>query len=325
MKSGFPFIRTWVMFGAWLVATLLAALASTSAAPFAAHRQPAKPRATTQPAPLPATVAWREDRRGLCLTAWVNDAGPFNFVIDTGAGVTLLSPRVARRAGVTDTGQILVLQGTGRGLGIPQPLVTARTLAIGTPDNRLPRTGRMVIADRLPSDVDGVLDPTEVFADVGYEIDFPNQTLSPLNRQAQVDGIPLRWLPESNGRRPFVRVGRHEAALIDTGSSFGLAIPASKAATFGIQDARRAPSRSVQDVAGNAFWVARVAPTSVWLESLYLEKIPTDLLHGADTTAPPLLGRAALRPFRIRFDLRRRSLTFVLPVSQRTQHSLERD
>ena len=57
--------------------------------------------ASGQSARLPSPVGFREDGgRGLLVRAWVNGAGPFNFAVDTGAGATVLSPRVAGEARV---------------------------------------------------------------------------------------------------------------------------------------------------------------------------------------------------------------------------------
>ena len=295
------FIRLQPLWCAWLVILTQAGL------PLAAIP---KRNTTYRPAP----VIWQEDRRGLCVTAWVNDAGPFTFVLDTGAGLTLVSPRTAARAGVRETGRVLRIQGTGDDAGHVQQLVTAQTLALGQRDNRLPRVGRMAVVETLPPDVDGILDPTEVFADIGYELDFPNRMLAPLTLQPGQGGTVVRWLPEATGRRPFVQLNGREPALIDTGSGLGLAIPASKAVAFGIRPEVPVAARRLRDITGSTFHVTRVSPVSVWLEQLHLERIPTDLLHGTAPATPLLLGRDALRPFRIAFDMRRRSLTFVLPA-----------
>ncbi|QUV85418.1 retropepsin-like aspartic protease [Chloracidobacterium aggregatum] len=294
------FIRWQPLWWAWLVILTQASL------PLAAIPK-------RNPTYRPAPVIWQEDRRGLCVTAWVNDAGPFTFVLDTGAGLTLLSPRTAARASVRETGRTLRLQGTGAGAGHIHRLVTAQTLALGQRNNRLPRVGRLVVVETLPPDVDGILDPTEVFGDTGYELDFPNRTLAPLIPQRTLGGTVVRWLPEAGGKRPFVALNGREPALIDTGSGFGLAIPAAKAAAFGIQPEVPVAARRLRDITGRTLEVTRVSPVSVRLEPLYLERIPTDLLHGTAPATPLLLGRDALRPFRIAFDLRQRRLIFFLP------------
>ena len=44
-------------------------------------------------------IRLRDERdRGLTTTAWINDAGPFTFAVDTGAGVSLISQSVVARA-----------------------------------------------------------------------------------------------------------------------------------------------------------------------------------------------------------------------------------
>src|SRR5258707_15826049 len=66
---------------------------------------------------VPRTVNFREvSGRGLIIRTWINSAGPFDFAIDTGAGATLLSPRVADEAKVaTRNGRSTSIAGlTGR-------------------------------------------------------------------------------------------------------------------------------------------------------------------------------------------------------------------
>ena len=61
----------------------------------------ARPAAVTQSTRLPSPVGFREDGgRGLLVRAWVNGAGPYTFAVDTGAGATIISPRVAGEARV---------------------------------------------------------------------------------------------------------------------------------------------------------------------------------------------------------------------------------
>jgi hypothetical protein len=87
-----------------------------------------------------------------------------------------------------------------------------------------------------------------------------------------------------------------ERALLDTGSSLGLAIRDS-----GSVD-RKAPVYAVRDVGGGHISARRVAATTIAIGSLTLQRIPTDLVSGTEAGAPVLLGLSALRPFRLRFD-----------------------
>ena len=254
---------------------------------------------------VPRSVSFREvSGRGLIVKTWINSVGPFNFAIDTGAGATLLSPEVAEEARVT------IKNGRANSIaGLTGARVSARdaslqSLAIGDRDNYLPARGAVLVISGMPRDVDGVLDPTEVFSPLGYVIDLPQRELSafdprnnPIRMNEQpAEGTVVAWLREAGGRRPFVMLDNGDRALLDTGSSLGLAIPDS-----GPKD-RKVPAYTVRDVGGGQISTRRVAATTIAIGALTLRRIPTDLVSGAEAGAPTLLGLTALRPFRIRFD-----------------------
>src|SRR2546430_15207344 len=74
------------------------------AALFGAHER-VKGRVTLASASVPRPVSFREvSGRGLLIRTWINSQGPFTFAIDTGAGATLLSQRVADEAGINVSG-----------------------------------------------------------------------------------------------------------------------------------------------------------------------------------------------------------------------------
>jgi predicted aspartyl protease len=255
--------------------------------------------------PIPAPVSFREVAgRGLIVRVWINSAGPFGFAIDTGAGATLLSQRVADAARVSSkNGQLTSITGLS-GVASSARDVSIRTLALGDSENYLPAKGSVMVTGGLPNDLDGVLDPTEAFAPLGYEIDLPRHQLaafdpvnSPvrLNEQPQ-DGAVVRWLREGHGRRPFVQLDNGDRALLDTGSSLGLAIRERDAGS------QRVAGYAVRDVSGGRISTRRAKPTTVAIGSLTLRNVPTDVIAGADIDAPVLLGLSALRPFRMRFD-----------------------
>ncbi len=259
---------------------------------------------------IPRAVFFNEVAgRGLLVRLWINGFGPYTFALDTGAGASIVSPRVAAEAGLP------VKQGTQNKIaglsGVPHREVTtevrAASLAIGDRDNALPATGTVLKADIFPNDIDGILDPTEAFWPLGYAIDFPRRELSafdpaltPLRSwQGPGEGAIVPWVREPNSRRPYVLLDNGQRALIDTGSEFGLALtdPA------GGYDRRTSPSgRAVRDLGGGMISARRVAPQTVAIGSLILQRIPTDLVSGAESGSPTLLGRAAMRPFRIKFD-----------------------
>lgn len=253
---------------------------------------------------IPRPVRFRETGgRGLLTNVWVNSIGPFTFAIDTGAGATLVSSRVAAEA------RLEVRSGRGRSIaGLSGSAVAAhetsiKSLAAGDRQNYLPSKGEVMVTSGLPRDIDGVLDPTEVFAPLGYVIDIPRRELvafdpheRPLSEDNQPEGgAVVAWLRERQSRRPFVQLDNGDRALIDTGSSLGLAIRDSSTA-------RRKDASFARDIGGGRISARRVRPTTVAIGSLLLRNIPTDLVSGIEADAPVLLGLSALRPFRLSFD-----------------------
>lgn len=261
---------------------------------------------------LPSIVRFREvSGRGLMTRVWVNGAGEFSFVIDTGAGATLLSGRVARQAGVSLKRSRISIGGlSGAGTASGQEAVL-RSLAIGESDNLLPARGLFIVTDSLPPGIDGVLDPTEAYWPLGYTIDLPNNELSafdprstPLRRNdVPTGGAIVQWISDARSRRPFVMLNGTRRALLDTGSEFGLALSEQGARAIGvIHDGRGRSRDGVRDIAGGQINARRIAPATVNIGALVLRGVPTDLLSGAHAGAPILLGRDALQPFRLTFD-----------------------
>jgi predicted aspartyl protease len=253
---------------------------------------------------VPRTVSFREvPGRGLIVRTWINSTGPFDFALDTGAGATLLSQRVADEARVTTRSGRTSIAGLS-GVSTSAQNVSIQRLAVGDSENTLPAKGEAMVVSGLPRDLDGVLDPTEAFSPLGYQIDLPQHELSafdPLTDPVKIneqpdEGTVVRWVREGLGRRPFVMLDNGDRALLDTGSSLGLAIRDSGSSE------RKAPAYVVRDVGGGQISARRVAATTVSVGSLTLRRIPTDLVSGTEAGAPVLLGLSALRPFRLRFD-----------------------
>ncbi|MDQ3685678.1 MAG: aspartyl protease family protein [Acidobacteriota bacterium] len=264
---------------------------------------------------LPLPARFREmDGRGLLVKTWINGRGPFTFAIDTGAGAIILSRRVAAEAHVGIARERTVqISGLSGATGIAGQRASVRTLAIGSPQNFLPSRGLVIVADALPSGVDGVLDPTEAYSPFGYSIDIPKGEISAFDPQrtplrvstAPQDGAIVRWLRETGGRRPFVMLDGGKRALLDTGSGFGLAVSENTARTIGIAEVLRPDERRARqayDLAGGRVSARRMKPVTIYIGSLMLRGVPTDFLLNAEAGAPILLGRDALRPFHLTFD-----------------------
>jgi hypothetical protein len=310
-----------LLFAVFLGLTTVARAASFGAALSVARGtgKPTNVAAAVASLRIPAPVSFREvPGRGLIVRTWINSVGPFDFAIDTGAGATLLSQRVADEARVMTKGGRTSIAGLS-GVATSARGASIQSLAIGDSENYLPAKGEAMIISGLPRDLDGVLDPTEAFSPLGYVVDLPQRELSAFDPQTDPirineqpeDGAVVRWLRQGPSRRPFVMLDNGDRALLDTGSSLGLAIRDS-----GSVD-RKAPTSSVRDLGGGQISTRRVAATTVSVGSLTLRRIPTDLVSGTEADAPVLLGLSALRPFRLRFDPLHHLIEIAPGISQR--------
>jgi len=181
-------------------------------------------------------------------------------------------------------------------------------LALGQRDNNVPGSFSAAVVANLPGSIDGILDPTEVFRPYGYSVDIPNRELRVFDRRLSVSDVPkdgavVRWVREGGSERPFVRLGDGRLALIDTGSILGFAV--------------NEPGRVVgsnhgvtHDLGGGSVQSRRVAPQTVSIGALVLNKVPTDVLTGVAPGTPLILGRGALFPFKISFDPASRLIAF---------------
>jgi hypothetical protein len=260
-----------------------------------------------------APVRLRDERdRGLLAQGWINGAGPFVFVIDTGAGVSLVSRNVVQRAGLQVTkSQRSLLGGLSTSPISSNQETRVAGLALGERNNTVPGSFTAAVVATLPGSIDGILDPTDVFRPHGYSVDIPNRELRVFDTASQPlrltdvpkDGAVVRWVREPGNNRPFVRLGDGRLALIDTGSSFG----------FAVNEANSSQPRSentIHDLGGGMVQSRRVMPQTVTVGALVLNKVPTDVLTGVAPGTPIILGRGALFPFKITFDPTARLIAF---------------
>lgn len=287
-----------------VIAAVMGGAASTGAALSQRPRRSLPRQTQRAPVSVPRSVSFREVRgRGLLVSTWVNGVGPFNFAVDTGAGVTIISPRVAGAAGVNvSTGPGPQIAGLS-GAVISANNATIRDLAVGDSRNYLPTKRDVIVSGGLPPDLDGLLDPNDAFGSLGYTIDIPSRELAAFDprvdgldsRGAAPDAAVVQWFQLANSHRPFVRLDSGEEVLIDTGSSLGFA--------FRDQYPRdpRVRASAVYDVGGSVS-SRRGSPRTISIGSLVLRNVPTDVISGISAETPALMGLNALRPFRLRFD-----------------------
>ncbi len=255
-----------------------------------------------------APIRLRDESSGLLASGWINGAGPFVFAIDTGAGVSLISRSVVERARlqVTQFRRPLVGGLSTSPISSDQETHIAG-LALGRPDNNVPGSFSAAIVGNLPGSIDGILDPTEVFKPFGYSVDLPNRELQVLDtatyrlrlNNVPKDGAVVRWVGSD---RPFVRLGDGRLALIDTGSSFGLALNE--------VGNHRGSGNATHDLGGGTVQSRKVEPMTVSIGALVLNHVPTDVLTGVAPGTPIIIGRRALFPFRVTFDPASRLISF---------------
>lgn len=262
---------------------------------------------------LPARLRVERDR-GLLLVTWINGRGPYIFAIDTGAGMNLITQKVVNQSQLTVrntqptklTGLSGVTTSSSREAVIDQ-------IGLGERNNSVRSPKLAVVVPFLPSGVDGILDPTDIYSPFGYSIDIPNQRIESLDSKFQSRGLTgegaiVPWVDSGDLERPFVRLGDGRLALVDTGSSFGLAVNGRGAV---IRGSRGKPMAGTRDIGGGVITSRRVAPTTISIGELVLRNVPTDLLFGIDDDAPVILGRELLNPFKISFDPQRRLIQFT--------------
>jgi hypothetical protein len=258
-------------------------------------------------APL-APVRLRDESSGLLASGWINGAGPFVFAIDTGAGVSLISSSVVERARLQVTKSRRPLVGGLSTSPISSDQETHISgLSLGMRDNNVPGSFSAAIVTTLPGSIDGILDPTEVFNSFGYSVDLPNRELRVFDtatyrlrlNNVPRDGAVVRWVGSD---RPFVRLGDGRLALIDTGSSFGVAL--NEAGNH------RGSGNAIHDLGGGTVQSRNVEPMTVSIGALVLNHVPTDVLTGVAPGTPIIIGRRALFPFRITFDPASRLISF---------------
>jgi len=280
-----------------------------------------RPRAVNQVAALPLAARFQlEEDRGLLVRTWINGSGPYVFAIDTGAGMNLIAERVVQEAQLpVSPTKTTLLGGLSRARSSTNRAALINQMALGERSNVLPSKQTALVVS-LPPSLDGILDPTEAYAPHGYSIDIPNELIRPFDgslqdRQPPRDGAIVSWIRRADGNRPFVRLRDNRIALLDTGSGFGLAVSDRNAVIVGGRDSR-SNAMITRDIGGGSISSRRVAPTTVSIGELELRGVPTDILFGVEGDTPVILGRDALRPFKITFDTRRRLIEFE-PVSQR--------
>jgi predicted aspartyl protease len=129
--------------------------------------------------PVPFKLA-KPDKPLILLETTVNDRGPYRFVLDTGAGGTIITPKLAKELGVKPDGRESPDKATGAGGQVDIRMGMVKSLQIGETRLEELQVGIMDLAGVskvVETDLDGI---------IGYNflkkfrvvIDYPKRTVT---------------------------------------------------------------------------------------------------------------------------------------------------
>ncbi len=129
--------------------------------------------------PVPFKLA-KPDKPLLILETTVNGKGPFRFVLDTGAGGTIISPELAKKLDIKPDNPEKPDKATGAGGTVEVHIGTVKSLKVGETQLEELKVGIMDltgISKAIETEIDGI---------IGYNflkkfrviIDYPKQTVT---------------------------------------------------------------------------------------------------------------------------------------------------
>lgn len=207
----------------------------------------------------------------------INDQGPFNFLLDTGANVSCVSHSLMERLDLksAETARVHTVVGVRH-----RPIVTLDRLRVG------PRDRRRVRAPALPikgSDVDGILG-VDWLKGQRLTLDFKNSRME-ITRSQQDQGEPGRVVivpaRRRHGQLTIVDAdlsGKRISAIIDSGAQ-GTLCNRKLRDLVRAQEARRGPPEPLrmvrmESLAGESFEGEAVFLPFLRLGGLYLGNVP---------------------------------------------------
>jgi predicted aspartyl protease len=238
-------------------------------------------------------------------------AGAQRFVVDTGAGTTVISTRLHRALGPRRSGHIVVADAAGRRERTP----IARLPGLSLGGVRFDDVGAAVlelapVEQNLCTRIDGIVG-TNVFQHGVLELDYAAGEIRLASEVARLPkrdaGEPLSlvntWMPYLAIERGGRAIG---ALLLDTGSSGALAVPSTMRAPLGIT--RSASGQGLVGVGAHGP-VRGTKHAFAWTDATIggheFAHVDT-IAHDTDTGT---LGARVLRAYVVRIDYRTRAAT----------------
>jgi predicted aspartyl protease len=252
--------------------------------------------------------------------ARVAGEGPFTFVVDTGSSVSLVSPVLARRVGLTPGAALEIRSPSQRATNLPT--VTLPRLELGAASFSEVRAAVFDFGDlsrQLGTRVDGIIG-FPVFRDVVFTIDYPARRLV-IDPQGSLTGRVRDTIDcHGDGDLPLASVdvgGRRVIALIDTGSDSALVLNSRIEAAQFVRGSRRGSVRAT--VSGDEpQFIGRLA-ADVRIGSHRVEKPVVEMADGL-----PSLGSGVLKHFAVTFDPRHQRMTLRRDASSPVQIAAQR-
>ena len=274
------------------------------------RREPPRPGRTTLGSPL-VTLPAQLINNYLIITVKWDRRGPYNFLIDTGASTTLISPVLAERYGhpplPLDRRDVTVQSADGDATVLRSTIL--KRLELG--DARFEEVTALIydctpISVHLGIRIDGILG-FPLFRETLLTLDYPHSQIRLATRASATALAPGTPLPFNNDRQiPLVplRLGEQTFyALIDSGSDAALQLNPRGLHLDFTQQPR--PGAIITTLTGNRRQMVARLDQTIHLGDYALVRPIIDV-----TDEFPSLGGETLRHFSIQFDQERHLVTF---------------
>ena len=167
--------------------------------------------------PLPARFRVQKES-GLLLRVWLNGSGPYIFALDTGAGLNVITERVAGEARLPfRTVRPTVMGGLTSAKISSNREVVISQMSVGDRGNSLPSPQTAVIVSSLAPGIDGILDPTEAYSAARFarRLHVTYESVGDPRREVvqsqRILGLPVTQFYDGSGKRTAVHVGEIKA------------------------------------------------------------------------------------------------------------------
>lgn len=249
--------------------------------------------------------------------ARINNAGPYQFIIDTGAQTSVIAQPIAEALGLASDGAPVLVHGVTKSSFLPSYRVPTLRLG-GHVFHDLPVVAAPVSEDSVQA-VDGVLgaDVIDAFA---LDIDLRNRTVSLIDGDVPIlrGDVTRARFRRSAGGLPIVQArlnGRFTSALIDTGLNTSLVSPGF--ARFARAE-QIALTGTLRDVTNTEAAVTHAAVGRLKVEGLAWTRAAmgiydSPVLDRLDPSARPeiIIGSDLLRGHRVIIDYRTQEVILV--------------